>query len=173
MEPLHSICVGLCRLTFLGVMMRFLMRFIAFAICFLCASECFGEQVFWGVEYWQENVQSNGKPSKLFIIKVDLQAKGVRPFVTPELNGSLMNTSKFVSTYGVQVGINTAFFDMGGSNKAIGYFASDGVPYSNHIANDKSAMVDMPNAYCMEWYKIFYVFFFYVWMCLWNAIFRS
>ena len=117
-------------------MMRSLIKFIAFAICFLCASECFGEQVFWGIEYWQENVQSNGKPSKLFIIKVDLQAKGVRPFVTPELNGSLMNTSKFVSTYGVQVGINTAFFDMGGSNKAIGYFASDGVPYSNHIAND-------------------------------------
>ena len=116
--------------------MRQIIQFIVLATCLLSTSVCFAEQVFWGIDYWQEDVKSNGKPSKMFILKVDLQAKGVRPFVTPELNGKLLTTSKFVDTYKVQVGINTAFFDMGGTNKAIGYFASDGVPYSNHIPND-------------------------------------
>ena len=113
--------------------MRALIRCVTFLICFLWGSVCFGEQVYWGIEYWSESVSG---PNKLYILKVDLKAKGVRAFVTPELNGGLLNTSKFVSNYGVQVGINTAFFDMGGSNKAIGYFKSNGTPYSNHIPND-------------------------------------
>lgn len=115
--------------------MRSLLKSFGFLACFLFASECFGEQVYWGMEYWQDDYKDSAT-HKVFIIKVDLQAKGIRPFVTPELNGSVINTSKFVSTYGVQAGINTAFFDMGGTNKAIGYFSSDGQPYVNHSPND-------------------------------------
>ena len=113
--------------------MRFGTIIIAFLMSFLSVAYCYGEQVYWGIEYWHESVSG---PNQVYVLKIDLQAKGVRPFVTPELNGGLLTTSKFVSNYGVQVGINTAFFDMGGSNKAIGFFASDGVPYSNHIPND-------------------------------------
>ncbi|MBQ9396605.1 MAG: phosphodiester glycosidase family protein [Proteobacteria bacterium] len=116
--------------------MRNLIQFILFAACFLCAGTAFGEQVFWGMEYWQESVGSTNPKSQMFIIKIDLQAKGIRPFVTPELNGKLLNTSSFLSNYGVQAGINTAFFDMGGTNKAMGYFVSNGTPYVNHYPDD-------------------------------------
>ncbi|MBO4350465.1 MAG: phosphodiester glycosidase family protein [Proteobacteria bacterium] len=122
--------------------MRAIYLLIALVLCVLSSSVCFAEQVYWGVEYWQEDVtgsrhdKEDGKPNKLFILKVDLQAKGIRAFVTPDLNGSLKTTSKFVSDYGVQIGINTAFFDMGKTNKSIGYFASNGTPYTSNIQND-------------------------------------
>ncbi len=115
---------------------------ISLFLCVLLASVCFAETVYWGIEYMQEDVTgsdndlSNGVPNKLYILKVDLQAKGIRAFVTPDLNGGTLTTSQFVSNYGVQVGINTAFFDINNTNKSIGYFSSDGHPYTSNIKDD-------------------------------------
>ena len=58
--------------------MRAIYLLIALVLCVLSSSICFAEQVFWGIDYWMEEVKSNNKPSKMFILKVDLQAKGVR-----------------------------------------------------------------------------------------------
>ncbi len=122
--------------------MRTIGLLIGVVLCVLCNSVCFAEQVYWGIEYWQENVKgsnnalNNGEPNKLYILKVDLQAKGIRPFVTPELNRKVITTSQFVETYKVQVGINTAFFDIGNTNRAIGFFVSNGIPYKDNIPND-------------------------------------
>ncbi len=104
-----------------------------FAIGFLISGEVLGEQVFWGIEYWHETVSG---PNEVYVMKVDLQAKGIRAFVTPELKGEVINTSTYLSRYGVQVGINTAFFDMGGTNRVRGFHKSNGVQYQDTIVED-------------------------------------
>ena len=124
--------------------MRAIYLLIALVLCVLSSSVCFAEQVFWGIEYWMEEVKGTGleggkdAPNKLYILKVDLQAKGIRPFVTPDLKGGTMVTSKFVSKYGVQIGINTAFFDRGKTNNSFGYFKSNGTEYQSNSDTKKN-----------------------------------
>ena len=56
--------------------MRTIGLLIGVVLCVLCNSVCFAEQVYWGIEYWQENVKgsnnalNNGEPNKLYILKV-------------------------------------------------------------------------------------------------------
>ena len=85
--------------------MRHSLGLLAISLCLLCTSQSYAKsicenscasdsgKVFHGIEYCHIKDSTH----QLFVLKVDLQAKGVRPFVTPNLNGSLMKTSKFVS----------------------------------------------------------------------------
>ena len=137
-----------------GGFMRSILLFVTLGLCALSASLCFAqEKVYWGIEYWSENVSGgsrhdydDGKPNIIYVLKVDLKAKGIRAFVTPDLNGGTQTTSQFLSNYGVQVAINTAFFQMGGSNRSIGYFSSNGVPYTSNVADDSYPTIGFTQA---------------------------
>ncbi len=112
--------------------MRASFRVIFFLFCFLwtfpvyaeslCANSCASDSgtVYHGIEYC--HIQDS--THQIFILKVDLQAKGIKPFVNPKEKG--MTTSKFASKYGVQVAINTAFFNGSG---ALGFQKSNGTVY--------------------------------------------
>ena len=107
------------------------------------------EKVYWGIDYWHEEVDG---PNHLYILKVDLQAKGIRPYVTPEdctktgdtVLCNAMETSEFVKKYKTQVAVNASFFDYNGGNgydpstgkgtmRARGYTASEGSPYQYYL----------------------------------------
>lgn len=118
-------------------MRRVLLSLLLIALFVLPAAFAKGQDswennLFWGIDFLTRKTSG---PNKVFVLKVDLWRQGVRAFVNPE---SFINktVSQFVNTYGVQVGINTAFFDIGNTGKAIGYFESQGRPYVNNIAND-------------------------------------
>ncbi len=130
--------------------------FIALPICLLfvsqayaesvCASKCVASEsgeVYHGMEYCHKKDSSRS----VHILTIDLKAKGIRPFVTKNLNGSLWKTTKFVSETKVQGAINTAFFDMGGTNKARGFQKSDGNAYTDNDSSRKTMGFDESNQY--------------------------
>ena len=125
--------------------------FSALLLSFLGSSLCYAEpeNVYWGIDYWHEKVDT--PKNHLYILKVDLQAKGVRPYVTPEdctktgdtVRCNAMVTSEFVKKYKTQVAVNASFFDYNdgkgydpstgkGTLRARGYTASEGSPYQEH-----------------------------------------
>ena len=135
---LGSVCTSLCLLSAPEVQ--------AVPICETACASGSGK-VFHGIEYCHK---SNSE-RKVYILKVDLQAKGVRPFVTPDPNGKLMVTSKFASTYGTQTAINTAFFAINnpsGQRWASGYHKSDGKEYCYSSCNGRQTFgFDKQNHY--------------------------
>ncbi|MBQ9818468.1 MAG: phosphodiester glycosidase family protein [Proteobacteria bacterium] len=124
---------------------------IFFLLCFLwsipvyaesiCAKSCSSDsgEVFHGIDYCHIEDSTH----QIFVLKVDLQAKGVVPYVTPNLKGKKITPSKFVSQYGVKVAINTAFFDKKGY--ALGYQKSNGEVYGDNTR--KTIGFDKNNKY--------------------------
>ncbi|GEM_PF-3337886 len=112
--------------------MRITISILAILLSLLCVSICHAESVCakscssdsgpvaYGIDYCHIEDSTH----QIFVLKVDLKAKGVVPFVNPKEKG--MVTSKFASKYGVKVAINTAFFNSSGS---LGYHKSNGESY--------------------------------------------
>ena len=129
--------------------------FSALLLSFLGSSLCYAEpeNVYWGIDYWHEKVDT--PKNHLYILKVDLQAKGIRPYVTPEdctktgdtVRCNAMVTSEFVKKYKTQVAVNASFFDYNdgkgydpstgkGTLRARGYTASEGSPYQYYLESN-------------------------------------
>lgn len=89
------------------------------------AGDTWQRELFWGIDYLVRTKTGY----KLHVLKVDLWRGGVRPFVTP---GPARNKTvpTFLSTYKMQVAINTSFYNMN-TGIAHGYFESNGAPYSS------------------------------------------
>ena len=112
--------------------MRITIQILVILLSLLCVSICHAESVCakscssdsgpvaYGIDYCHIEDSTH----QIFVLKVDLKAKGVVPFVNPKEKG--MVTSKFASKYGVKVAINTAFFNSSGS---LGYHKSNGESY--------------------------------------------
>ena len=115
----------------------------AFLLCLVGTTYCHAEQVYWGIDYWSEKVDG---PNNLFILKIDLQAKGIKPYVTPEdctknadntIQCNAIPTSEFVQKYKTQVAVNASFFAMSaGTNQARGYTVSNGSPYQYNLMEE-------------------------------------
>jgi hypothetical protein len=120
------------------------------------------EILFEGVEYIRD-VRSSPRPIVIHIVKIDLSAPGIRPFVTPgdhnaELPLEARTTSQFLDDFGVQVAINgdgftpwhsRTIFDYyphsGDPVNPIGMAASDGVLYSQNTDNEPTLFLGTNN----------------------------
>jgi hypothetical protein len=120
------------------------------------------ETLFEGVEYIRD-VRNSPRPIVIHIVKIDLSAPGIRPFVTPgdpdaELPLIARTTSEFLDDFGVQVAINgdgftpwhsRTIFDYyphsGDPVAPIGMAASDGMLYSDDTDNEPTLFLGTNN----------------------------
>ncbi len=90
------------------------------------------EMLFEGVEYIRD-VRSSPRPMVIHVIKVDLQAEGIRTLVTPgdpkaELPLEARSTSKFLDGFNLQVAINGDGFEPWHSRAPWDYYPHSGDP---------------------------------------------
>ena len=106
------------------------------------AGDTWQRNLFWGVDYLY---RTKTNPNlRIHVLKVDLKAKGVRPFVTPQKNDVITGT--FLSRFKVQAAINTAFFDIGNTRKPYGVFISNGTKYTWAIPQSSRTTVGFSRA---------------------------